>query len=242
MKQCYGLKQMADRLLVVEDEKNLGLTLVSQLKLKGYEVSWAKSAEEAYLELTNKKHNLVLLDVGLPDQSGFEVAKYIRNHHRSVAVVFLTAMGSPEDRIRGLEIGAEDYMVKPFHLKELFLRIQNALKRTQYLLSISSAVSDIATIGQATIYFSRFEAVKDGAITPLTHKECALLKLLAERKGRAVSRDEILDQICQNDETLSLRTIDNFIMRLRRVVEKNPEKPEIIKSVRGVGYQLNEFI
>jgi two-component system, OmpR family, alkaline phosphatase synthesis response regulator PhoP len=171
------------------------------------------------------------MDVGLPDKTGFEVAAHLRDLQPAAAIIFLTAFGNPDDRIRGLELGAEDYIVKPFHLRELLLRIQNGLKRAKYLVGSSSV-----KVGRAAVDFSRFEATVDGKVHSLTHKECALLRLLADRAGKVVSRDEILNHVWSEDEFPTSRTVDNFIMRLRRLVEVNPENPQVIKSVRGVGY------
>lgn len=225
------------RLLVVEDEKNVGLTLVERLARENYDVTWAKNSEEALLEISKRKFDLILMDVGLPDGNGFEIAAKTRKIHPSTAIIFLTAFGNSEDRIRGLELGAEDYIVKPFHFKELLLRIENGLRRSRYLEE-ATAGADGIQIGRAIIYFSRYEAEVDGNIQSLTQREAALLKLLFERKGSVVSRDEILDRVWSENEFPTSRTVDNFIMRLRRLVEIDPEKPVIIRSIRGVGYQL----
>jgi DNA-binding response OmpR family regulator len=224
------------RILVVEDERNVGSTLVERLQREGYEVAWAQSREEAFTQLDGRKFDLALLDVGLPDGTGFQVAQKIRELSRSTAIIFLTAFGDPEDRIRGLELGAEDYVVKPFHIKELLLRVQNGLKRAKYLGEASEP--DELQIGRALFRFARFEALVDGRPQSLTHKECALMKFLVERSGKVISRDEILNEVWSEDEFPSPRTVDNFIMRLRRLVEQDPEAPELIRSVRGVGYQL----
>jgi two-component system alkaline phosphatase synthesis response regulator PhoP len=229
------------RLLVVEDERNVGLTLVERLQKEGFEVAWATNADEARLEIRGRRFDLALMDVGLPDGSGFDVAAELRKVQPSTAVIFLTAFGSAEDKVRGLELGAEDYVVKPFHLKELLLRVQNGLKRAKYLQASAPAgtgAGDSVRVGAATIRFGRFEAEAKGATHSLTHKEVALLRLLVERRGKVVSRDEILNHVWSENEFPTSRTIDNFIMRLRRLVEADPENPQVIKSVRGVGYQL----
>lgn len=227
----------ASSILIVEDEKNVGSTLTERLRKEGYAVAWAPTAEEAVLEIERQRFDLALLDVGLPDGSGFEVAQRLRERQRHTAIIFLTAFGTPEDRVRGLELGAEDYVVKPFHLKELMLRIQNGLKRSRYLQSETD--QDGAKVGKARVSFSRFELEVDGQIHSLTHKECALLRLLVERRGKVVSRDEILNEVWSAEEYPSPRTVDNFVMRLRRLVEEDPENPSAIRSVRGVGYQLH---
>jgi two-component system alkaline phosphatase synthesis response regulator PhoP len=230
-------ERVSARLLVVEDEKNVGRTLVERLRKEGFEVAWASTAAEADLEIASRKFDMALLDVGLPDRSGFEVAEKLRGMQPSTAIIFLTAFGTPEDRIRGLELGAEDYVVKPFHLKELLLRVQNGLKRAKYVASQFEGVEALQ-VGQALIDFARFSADVEGKTHSLTHKECALLRLLVERKGKVVSRDEILNHVWSEDEFPTSRTVDNFIMRLRRLVEQNPEEPTVIRSVRGVGYLL----
>jgi two-component system alkaline phosphatase synthesis response regulator PhoP len=223
---------------VLEDEKNVGSTLVERLRREGFEVAWAMTVEEARLEIGARRFDLALMDVGLPDGSGFEVAALLRDSQPAAAIIFLTACGSPEERVRGLELGAEDYVVKPFHLKELLLRVRNGLKRARYLTA-EAADSDVEVeVGRARISFSRFEALEGGRRHVLTHKETALLKLLVERRGKVVSRDEILNHVWSEDEFPTSRTIDNFIMRIRRLVERDPENPETIRSVRGVGYQL----
>jgi DNA-binding response OmpR family regulator len=227
----------APRLLVLEDERNLGLTLVERLRKEGFDVAWAQTAEEARLEIQGRPFDLALMDVGLPDGSGFDVAALMRKTQPAAAVIFLTAFGSPDDKVRGLELGAEDYVVKPFHFKELLLRVHNGLKRARYLAPEASG-PDGVRVGRATIRFARFEAEAGGKVVSLTHKEAALLKLLVDRRGAVVSRDEILNHVWSENEFPTSRTIDNFVLRLRRIVEADAENPAVIRSVRGVGYQL----
>jgi two-component system alkaline phosphatase synthesis response regulator PhoP len=230
----------ASRLLLVEDERNVGITLLERLKSESFDVVWAVTAEDAIFQIGKQSFDLVLLDVGLPDGSGFDVGRFLRVKQPGSALMFLTAFGTPEDRIRGLELGAEDYIVKPFHLKELILRVRNGLKRARYITGSSAGLASTAVVGKAAINFLRFEALVEGKSepTPLSHKEIALLKLMVERRGAVISRDEMLNHAWSEDEFPTPRTVDNFILRLRRLVEKNPEQPEVIKSVRGIGYQL----
>jgi two-component system alkaline phosphatase synthesis response regulator PhoP len=227
---------VSGRILLVEDEPNLGSTLSERLAAEGFEVSWETTREAALERLRGRRFDLAVLDVGLPDGNGFQVAETLKREHRGTAVLFLTAQGSPEDRVRGLELGAEDYVVKPFHYKELLLRIRNGLRRARFVAS-DLAVEGVP-IGKALVHFARFEAEADGKTYSLTHKECAVLKLLADRRGRVVSRDEILDEAWSEDEFPSPRTVDNFISRLRKLVEPDPNQPQVIRSIRGVGYQL----
>ncbi|MBI3558022.1 MAG: response regulator transcription factor [Deltaproteobacteria bacterium] len=229
---------MAERVLVVEDERNVGSTLVERLDREGFEVTWTRGVQETRDALKDRRFDLALLDVGLPDGSGFSLAEALRDDHRATAIIFLTALGNPEDRVRGLELGAEDYIVKPFHLKELLLRIRRSLRRARYFTDLAGVEAQPLRVGQALIEFSKFTARSGGVTHALTHKECELLKLLVDRKNRVVSRDEILNHVWSENEFPSPRTIDNFVMRLRRIIETDPENPQIIKSIRGVGYLL----
>lgn len=227
--------------MLLEDEDNLGATLVEWLSTRGFKVTWVSSLAQGskLLESDTSKQapDLFLLDVGLPDGSGFDFAEQIRARFPERALIFLTAFGSPDDRIRGLELGAEDYITKPFHLRELELRIQHCLRRSSYLQGPNHHPGK-TFIGQAEIDFAAFEVVADGIQTRLTQKEWALLKFLSENQGRAVSRDEILNQVWGTEAYPSPRTVDNFIVRLRKFIEPDPEQPRFLLSIRGVGYQL----
>jgi DNA-binding response OmpR family regulator len=226
---------MNPRILVLEDEKNVGSTLVERLQQENYDVVWVKNMLEARAEIKARPFSLALLDVGLPDGSGFDLAQEMRSLSQSTAIIFLTAHGRPEDRVRGLTLGAEDYIVKPFHLKELLLRIKNGLRRANFVLG---GTEGVVKLGKAEVDFSKFTVFSDGNSQSLTHKEWALLKLLSDRKGKVVSRDEILNVVWAEDEFPTPRTVDNFIVKLRKLVESSPETPSVIKTVRGVGYQL----
>ncbi len=227
------------KLLLLEDEVNVGSTLKDRLTHEGFEPVWAQSLSQAKGALASDKFNLALLDVNLPDGNGFDVARLIRSTQPGTAIVFLTAAGTPEDRIHGLELGAEDYIVKPFHFKELLLRIQNVMKRARFVEADQSGPREVR-IGRASVSFSEYQLLNDGNKYQLSHKECALLKLLFEKRGQVVSRDEILNLVWSEDEYPTPRTIDNFILRLRRLIEPDPENPLLIRSVRGVGYILEK--
>ena len=228
---------MSTKLLLLEDEINVGSTVRERLTLEGFVVTWAKTAQQANEALSGFNYPLAILDVNLPDGSGFDVARLIRDRFPSAAVIFLTAASTPEDRVHGLELGAEDYIVKPFHFKELLLRIRRVLDRVSYIQSRGSEVGEVR-IGRGKIRFQQYQMEVDEKLITLTHKECALLKLLFERRGQVVSRDDILNIVWSEDEYPTPRTIDNFILRLRKHLEPNPENPTLIRSVRGVGYSL----
>ncbi len=226
------------RLLLVEDEPNLGATLEETLKEEGYATSWARSQHDAITEINNTVFDIVLLDVGLPDGSGFDIAKVIATKSPTTAVIFLTAYSAPEERIKGLTLGAEDYIVKPFQMQELLLRIRNGLKRSQYRAGLQrEALGDIQ-LERLNVNFSTRQAVVENETVHLTEKEWALLHYLWSKRNHVVARDEILNQIWSNEAFPSTRTIDNVIMRLRRFVEQDPKNPTIILSIRSIGYKI----
>lgn len=228
---------MIPKVLLLEDEVNVGSTLRDRLELESFKITWALNVKDANKSLSCETFTLAILDVQLPDGSGFDVARTLRSQHPETAIIFLTAANSPEDRIHGLELGAEDYIPKPFHTRELLLRIQNVLKRAQFVQNTPKNENAVI-IGKAEIRFSQYELISDGEKHHLSHKECALLKLLYEKRGQVVSRDDILNMIWSEDEYPTPRTIDNFILRLRKLVEPDIHVPSIIRSVRGVGYLM----
>ena len=225
----------AARVLFVEDEANLGSTLMERLTRSGFEVTWARSIAGAQAELARQSFDLALLDVGLGAGSGFLLGESIRQKAVGTAIIFLTAMGDPQYRVRGLELGAEDYIVKPFNYQELVLRMENGLRRARFCGTGLNRVQ----VGRAVIHFPACTAEVEGRTTALSQRETALLKLLVERRGSVVSRDQILDVVWSRDDHPTSRTVDNFILKLRRLVELDPETQTVIRSVRGVGYQLN---
>ena len=163
-------------LLVVEDERNVGETLAERLQAAGYRVTLAASAARARQAWRAQAPQLTLLDVGLPDGNGFDLAGELRAAVPQSAIIFLTAHGNPEDRVHGLELGADDYLTKPFHFRELLLRIQNCLKRAQDLANLPGEVRGQLRIGRALVDFERYSAVVEGEHHALTHKECAVLR------------------------------------------------------------------
>ncbi len=228
---------MALNLLLLEDEANVGSTLKDRLDLEGYSVTWVHTLAEAKRVLREDSFQLALLDVNVPDGSGFDLGKLIRQDFPSTAMIFLTAAGSTEDRVHGLELGAEDYVVKPFNYKELLLRIQNVIKRIHFVKDTGESETEVQ-IGRARVRFKHYEILVDDTKHPLSHKECALLKLLYEKRGQVVSRDDILNLIWSEDEYPTPRTIDNFVLRLRKLIEPDSNAPSIIRSIRGVGYLM----
>jgi two-component system alkaline phosphatase synthesis response regulator PhoP len=173
----------------------------------------------------------------MPKLDGIEVCRRLRATGNRVPILFLTAKSSDADRLLGLKVGADDYLAKPFLLEELILRIQGIFRRQDWYRT-SPEDQQVFRIGDSEINFLTFEAKAKGRTIQLTEKECMLLKLLVERRNQVVAREEILERVWGYRFSTSSRTIDNFVVRLRRYLEDNPKQPRFIESVRGVGYRL----
>lgn len=230
----------AKQILLVEDEEHLLKIIQLNLELEGYSVTNAITGIEALKEFRKKNFDVILLDVMLPEMNGFDVCEEIRKENKDVPILFLTAKGSSEDKIQGLKLGADDYLTKPFNLEELLLRIQILIKRSGNVKN-TSAIPDIFQFGPNEINFATFEIKGvNGERSEITKREIALLKLLIERKGEVISREEILDKVWGTDVYPSSRTIDNYILAFRKYFEKNQREPQYFHSVRGVGYKFTE--
>ena len=230
------------RLLLLEDERNVAETLIERLKAAGFAVTRADSLASARRAMAEANFQLAVLDVGLPDGSGFDLARQLRARAPATAIVFLTAHANPEDRIRGLELGADDYVGQAVSFpRAAAAHPELPQARAGPGAGAAARCAARCSIGRARVDFERFIATVDGETLALTHKECAVLRLLAERVGKAVSRDEILDRAWSADEFPTSRTVDNFIVRLRKLVEADPADPRVIRSIRGVGYLLTEI-
>jgi two-component system, OmpR family, phosphate regulon response regulator PhoB len=218
------------QLLLVEDDTSLGETLQERLIREGHSVEWAQNAEQARTIFESKTFDLAILDVGLPDGNGFELADWMKERSQ-VPFIFVTAMSSAEYRLQGFELGAEEYIPKPFHLKEILMRVRHVLE--------NHSVKRVASLGELTIDFeSQSISHPDGREIRLNARDAQILKVLTERSPAVVSRDEILNKFWGQDKYPSERTVDNCIVRLRQALAD--ENGEIIRSVRGVGYQLEK--
>ncbi len=223
------------RILLVEDEENIRETVKLNLELEDYEVVTTGDGKQA-LKYTNEQHfDLLILDVMLPEVDGFQICEQVRLTNREVPIIFLTAKDTAQDRIAGLRKGADDYLTKPFNLEELLLRVEKLIQRTSKAPEVTP---DIYSFGENTINFATFEADGNPGTFTLTKKEAMLLKLLIDRKGEVVSRQQILQSVWGYDVYPSTRTIDNFILSFRKYFEREPREPEFFLSVRGVGYKF----
>lgn len=233
------MQQAKQRILLVEDEEHLLEAIKLNLELEGYKVITATDGKKALKIFKEERFNLVILDVMIPEINGFQVAETIRLENTEVPIMFLTAKNSSEDRVTGLKKGADDYLVKPFNLEELILRVGILIRRG--LQKESGVDLNTYQIGDKTIHFNSFELHHaDGTITALTKKEAMLLKLLIERKNEAVSREQILETVWNYDVYPSTRTIDNFILTFRKYFEPDQKHPRYFHSIRGVGYKFTD--
>lgn len=193
---------------------------------------------EAIGAVEREKPDLVLLDIMLPGASGFEVCDKVRASGNRVPILFLTARGREDDRIRGLELGGDDYVTKPFSIRELMLRIKAMLRRQQWYEEPPTVDNELS-FGGNFVDFAGYKAVTHrGDEVTLTQKECMVLKLLVEREGEVVDRDTILDKVWGYDRYPSSRTIDNLILHLRRLFEEDPKQPKHIQTQYGAGYRF----
>jgi two-component system alkaline phosphatase synthesis response regulator PhoP len=222
-------------ILIVEDEENLGTTLSEYLTGLGHNCSWASNGEKARELFQTQKPNIILMDIGLPDTNGIDLAKSFRKIRKDFVLLFLSALNDPETKVNALEIGAEDYITKPFALKELILRLDRILKTQTSIETLPEEISH----GPLKIWFKRYEVQDaDGAIVALSQKECAILELLYKKKNSAVQREEIIEQIWGEDKFPSNRTVDNYIVKLRKWCESDSTRSLEIQSIRSIGYKL----
>lgn len=226
-------------ILLVEDEDHLLKIIHLNLEMEGYVVTTAVTGIEALKEFRKGRFDIVLLDVMLPEMSGFDVCEEIRKENKHVPILFLTAKGSGEDRIQGLKLGADDYLTKPFNLEELLLRIQILIKRS--INNNASNGPEIFSFAKCRINFVSYEIKgTSGSTLQISKREIALLKLLIDRRGEVISREEILDKVWGTDVYPSSRTIDNYILAFRKYFEINQREPKHFHSIRGVGYKFTE--
>jgi DNA-binding response OmpR family regulator len=226
-----------ERLVVVEDEEHLAEVISENLELEGYAVEVIGDGTAALARLRADPPALVLLDVMLPGMDGFAICDALRKEGFDAPILFLTARSGLDDRVRGLELGGDDFLGKPFDLRELMLRVKAILKRSHWFRSPGPA-GDVLVLGSARVDFKKYLAQLDGREIALSQKETMILKCLAEKPGEVVARAEILDRVWGYDAFPSARTIDNFIVRLRRLLEPDPQAPRYIHTVRGTGYRL----
>ncbi len=222
-------------ILIVEDEPAMQLGLRDNLEMETYTVDVASDGEEGLSKIKTNQYDLMLLDVMLPKLSGLDVCKATRAAGISTPVILLTARGEEIDKILDLEFGADDYITKPFSVRELLARVKAILRRSQAIVS-KETISTV--IGRLKIDFNAFSAMDGETEIKLSHKEFEILSYLHQNKNQVVSRYDLLEKVWGYEEQPTTRTVDNFIVRLRQKVEVNPNQPKVILTVHGTGHKM----
>jgi len=223
------------KILLVEDEPKMQQIVKENLELEGYKVDIAGDGLTGVQKLLDNSYSLVLLDVMLPKMSGFDVCRKAREKGVSTPIIFLTARGEEVDKVVGLELGADDYITKPFGLRELLARTKAVLRRAE---GSSGGPAEKMKLGSVEVDFKMYTASRAGTSLQMTPKEFELLKFLWQHRNQSVSRDQLLANVWGYDENISTRTIDNFILKLRQKIEDDPAKPAHIITMHGLGYKL----
>jgi len=223
------------KILLVEDEETLAVGLEFNLIEEGYLVEWAKDGREAVSLFESDNFDMIILDIMLPYIDGFEIAEIVRKANPQMPILMLTARTSKGDMVKGLELGADDYITKPFHLKELLLRVKGMLKRKAWYQQ-TTLNEPVYSFGRNDINFENLKCKCGNKEFKLTPQEAMVLKYLIINKGKIVSRKELLEKVWHLNPDIETRTVDIFISRLRNYFEEDPSSPVYIKSVRGAGY------
>jgi len=221
------------RILVVEDEPGIALGLEDDLKLEGYEVEVVGDGETASSRVREEVFDLILLDIMLPGKDGFEICREIRRSGEKIPIILLTAKTQEAEKILGLELGADDYITKPFSPMELCARIKAVLRRSQ------GEIMEIFRFGSFEVDFSRIELRRDGDPVKLTPQEFRLLAAFIQHRGHALSRDQLLDLAWGEGKFVIDRAVDTQIVNLRKKIEEDPAHPQYLVSVRGIGYRFD---
>jgi DNA-binding response OmpR family regulator len=223
-----------ERILIIEDEERILMGLEDNLRIEGYQVSSATDGLKGFSMAKDQPFDLIILDIMLPKMNGFEICKQLRQTGITTPILILTAKSQEVDKVLGLEIGADDYVTKPFSPRELIARVNAIIRRTR----LNQPGIDKYTFGNVDVDFKKYEARKGGQPISLTALEFALLHFLLKHKDQVVSRDSILDNVWGNSVFVYPRTIDTHIANLRKKIEDDPENPKFIIGVRSIGYKF----
>jgi len=228
---------MKQKILIVDDEVSIVTLLTFNIERAGFETDIAYDGEIAIQKAETNEFDLIILDLMLPKMDGLEVCKYLRQNRIDTPILMLTAKDDEADKIIGLELGADDYLTKPFSPKEVVARIKAILRRTN---AKKERAFEIIKIGNLLIYPEKHEVIMKGELLSFTRKEFELLQYLVEHKGKVISRDQLLNKVWNYDFAGDTRIVDVHISRLREKIEKDTKKPEYIKTIRGLGYKIEE--
>jgi len=226
-------------ILLVEDDRSLADGLIMNLEAEGYQVVHVEEGQLALDAYADGNIDLILLDIMLPGMDGLTICRRLRQQGETVPILFLTARGQADERIEGLVAGGDDYISKPFDLKELLARVYGIFRRQAWLTETDRQVASDYVFDGRKINFRTFQAVGPGGKFSLTRRECMVAKYLIERPGQVVSRDRLLDAVWGYRAFPTNRTIDNFVLKLRKIFEDDPRTPVYFETVRGVGYRFS---
>ena len=222
-------------ILAIEDDPAILRGLADNLRFESYDVLTAADGQAGYTLIHEKRPDLIILDLMLPKLSGYEVCRKLRAEGNPLPILMLTARGEEADRVLGLDLGADDYMVKPFAIRELLARVRALLRRAQ---SGRPAPPDELRFGDVVVDFRKYEAHKGGKRLDLTRKEFGVLRMLSARSGEVVAREELLNEVWGYESYPTTRTVDNHIASLRAKIERDPAAPRHLRTVHGVGYKF----
>jgi DNA-binding response OmpR family regulator len=224
------------RILIIEDEESILMGLEDDLGLEGYQVTGVRDGAEGLARASDGGYDLIILDIMLPGMNGFEVCKRLRQASVTTPILILTAKSQEIDKVLGLELGADDYVTKPFGRRELLARVKAILRRGAG--PPTETETELCRFGDVEVDFRRYEVRKDGRAVHLTSREYALLRFLIEHGDDVVGRSEILDQVWGDAASVYPRTVDTHVGRLRKKLEDDPKRPRYIVGIRGVGYRF----
>ncbi|MBO7500060.1 MAG: response regulator transcription factor [Fibrobacterales bacterium] len=227
------------KVLIVDDEESILVGLKDNFELEGYDVEVARDGEEALAKVDEFGPDLVLLDLMLPKKNGFEICRSVRRSRPGTYVIILTAKTDESSKVAGLEIGADDYVTKPFSILELLARAKSALRRQAE--ARAQAPEEVFRRGDVFLDFKRYVAKKGDEELQLSSREFQIMKYFVSRRGEVVLREDLLENVwrCDPDAFPTTRTVDNHIVKLRQKLEDNPSEPKLILSIRGAGYKLD---
>jgi DNA-binding response OmpR family regulator len=226
-----------NKILIVEDEAPMLQGIKDNLEFEGYEVDTAPEGNEGQGKIMSGSYDLVLLDVMLPNISGFDICKNVRKAGITTPIILLTAKGEEIDKVLGLELGADDYITKPFSLRELLARIKAVLRRGNGTKKGSSS-GEMHTFGRLRVNFKTYEAFCDDTPVKMSHKEFEIIHYLYNHANETVHRDDLMSNVWGIDYDITTRTVDNFILKLRQKMEIDTDSPKLILTVHGIGYKF----
>jgi DNA-binding response OmpR family regulator len=225
------------KILIIEDELNMIQGLKDNLEFEGYEVDTAMEGRSGLQKILQGRYDLILLDIMLPEVSGFDICKSARREGVNTPIILLTAKGEEIDKVLGLELGADDYITKPFSLRELLARIKAILRRATPGKE-ENTESEFISIGNIKVNFKNYMALEGTSEIKMSHKEFEVLHYLYKNAGQIIHRDDLISRVWSIEYDINTRTVDNFILKLRQKIETDPNNPKIILTVHGLGYKM----